>query len=411
MPLKRLLAAADRHLLRRAHPHGLISWRYLVPDPPPTVRIHRQLWLMGRHPRLPLPLYLVMELLLWLRWVTFSGLRQSWRAFRLQGAESRAPGEGGAMARLARLLALSIGHCMPPGEICAFGLHRFGAGRAAWEYVFVIEVGAFHRWRNAEREGVDDALVLVQDKQRLASYLEGHGIHMVPTLVLVRRGEAFDPTPYLPATPRLFCKPRHGSASRDAFVIEHQGQGETPALFSVLNGMKGEPATVETLRIAMMKDDFLVQPLLENHPDLARLCCTDDAVTVRVITEHCTTRGTRSRCATLEIPAAADRCHIILAIDPSGRAFLPSTGWLSAQAKAGHDAALALLGEEPVPFWDDIVRSAMAAHRLLPGLYAIAWDFIVTPTGPVMLEGNSCWGTMVPQLLQGGLLHDAIAED
>lgn len=47
---------------------------------------------------------------------------------------------------LVRLLALSIGHCMPPGEICAFALHRLGAGRAAWEYIFVNEVGAFHRW-------------------------------------------------------------------------------------------------------------------------------------------------------------------------------------------------------------------------------------------------------------------------
>ncbi len=37
-------------------------------------------------------------------------------------------------------------------------------------------------------------------------------------------------------------------------------------------------------------------------------------------------------------------------------------------------------------------------------IHAIAWDFVLTASGPRLLEGNTCWGVFVPQWLSGGLV-------
>lgn len=81
------------------------------------------------------------------------------------------------------------------------------------------------------------------------------------------------------------------------------------------------------------------------------------------------------------------------------------------KARARHDAALACFGAGKVPFWEEIKQSALSAHQLLPELYAIAWDYVVTPDGPFMLEGNSGWGTTTPQVLYGGLLQNTFQEN
>ncbi len=411
MTAKRLLTAVARHL-RRSLPHGVISWRYLLPRQPAAVRIHRQLWLLGRPSRLPLPLFLLLELILWLRWVGYACWRQCWRAVRQRGADIRAR-EGIGMARqLWRLLALGLGHCIPPGEACAFALYRPGTAMAVWDHVFVHEASAFHRWRSAGLPDHVTSQELIRDKVRLATELSEYGIPMAPTLVLVPRAAPYDPAPALQTAPRLFCKPRHGSASRDAFVIEQGGSDRQPMIFAVVNGLKMQPATLGALRAAMAEDDFLVQPLLANHPDLAPLSAGNDAVTVRIITEH-DPAGMRCSHAVLEVPghAAAGGHHTILPIDLAAGTVLPFPAErLSSRGGAEHDAIIARIGHRPLPHWEEIRTSALAAHRFLPGLFAIAWDYVVTPAGPVMLEGNSGWGTTVPQVLTGGLLRTRLRE-
>ena len=414
MQVKRFFAFADRYFIRRALPHGIVSWRYLLPHPPPKVLIHRRLWFMGRDPRIPLPLYLIIEVLLWLRWVAFGCWWNSLRTVRRRGRDVR-QGEGIAMAvQLMRVLALSLCHCAPPGEIYAFALYRPGAKETVWEYVFVHEISAFHSWRNAGLVGSRDSSALLQDKFRLAELLSSNGIPMAPLLELAPRGAPFDPTPFLRSSARLFCKPRHGSAGRDAFVIEGGGNGEYPAIFAVISGLKGKPATAASLRTAMGRDDFLIQPLMENHPRFAALSPAGDAITLRVITERHSS-GIRCFCPTLEIPGGTGAeavGHIILPVDlPSGRVTRFPEDRLPHRARARHDAVLASLGECIVPFWDEIKESAMAAHGFFPGLHAIAWDYVVTATGPLMLEGNGGWGATTPQVLHGGMLRNDKRED
>lgn len=60
-----------------------------------------------------------------------------------------------------------------------------------------------------------------------------------------------------------------------------------------------------------------------------------------------------------------------------------------------------------LPDWPALVASSHHAHARLPGVWAIAWDWVLTPDGPVLLEGNAGWGVSAPQLLNGGFLADA----
>lgn len=413
MPMKRLLKFITRHYLRRSLPHGLVSWRYLLPQPAPTVHIHRQLWLLGRHPRLPLPLYLLGECFLWLRWVSFDGWRSCWRTVRTRGAEIHARNGIATATQLMRLLATSLCHCIPPSELYAFGLYRSEARQCVWDYAYIHEIPAFHRWRSNRLPEHAESAALVQDKFRLAVLLGRHGIPVAPVLQLITRSAPFDPALHLRSHPRLFCKPRHGSASKDAFVVEQREHDRQPVIFAVKNGMKLATASAAVLREAMERDDFLVQPLLTNHPELTALSATDDAVTLRIITER-DDAGTRCYSAALEIPGDADapgNYHVIIPIDlASGQVMRFPEERLPARARTRHDNIIARIGQRPIPFWHEIKISAKAAHQHLPGLYAIAWDYVITPGGPLQLEGNSGWGATVPQQFHGGLLRNETEE-
>lgn len=413
MSFKRLFSAVNRHWLRRRLPHGLISWRYLVPFQAEVIHIHRRLWLLGRDPRLPLPFYLLQELLLWLRWVSWCGWRQSLRVLKRRGREIREREGIGLFSQFTQMVRLSVGRCIPPHEVCTFGLYRHGGARAAWEYVFVNEVQAFHRRRNAGREGLQDALALMQDKHALALLLTGRGIPAVSTLAVVPRGNHFDPQPFLEEVSRLFCKPRHGSTGRDSFVMERRHDG-TVAIFHTQNGIREAEGNMEALQAALQLDDFLVQPFLHNHPALDNLSSGNDVVTVRVVTEY--DNGT-ARCwsAVLEVPFSRDDVgghgHCILPIDLATGKLRPfPVADLPLSAIKQHNSIFAEIGSATLPYWQEISSHAVAAHALVPGLFSIAWDFVVTPDGPVLLEGNSGWGLTVPQTLRGGLLRNSLKE-
>ena len=62
------------------------------------------------------------------------------------------------------------------------------------------------------------------------------------------------------------------------------------------------------------------------------------------------------------------------------------------------------MGRSPIPFWSELRKGALASHALFPDVYAIAWDYVVTPDGPLLLEGNTGWATRMPQIFNGGLL-------
>lgn len=406
----RLAAQLKKHVLRRSLPHGIVSWQYILLRPSEKVCLHRALWLKAKPPQIPKALFLTLEFLLWLRWVSFTCWRLCLSAVARRG-KSVADQDGiGRAAQLGRLLHLGLGHCIPPGEVYAFGLHRRESRQDFWDYVFIREVQAFHRWRGARTGERPESLALLQDKFRLAEFLRARGVPMAPILAWIARGSDFAPAPCLHTCSRIFCKPNHGSAGRDGFIVE--SRGKNIAVFAAKNGVKAQHSSLDCLRKAMAEDDFLIQPFLENHPDFAGLCPGEDVITLRVITEIHPERGMECYCAMVEIPNLADgafKGHIILPIEPSAGRIRPCPRRLPPEVKARHNAVHDKINHGAVPFWETIMQSAFLAHRCFTDIHAIAWDYVVTPTGPVMLEGNTGWATTTPQMLHGGLLrHETV---
>lgn len=249
---------------------------------------------------------------------------------------------------------------------------------------------------------------MLRDKFRLSKFLEARGVPMAPVLGVVSRGETFEPERHMGMRSRIFCKPCHGSASRDTFVIERRE--EETAVFTVKHGVKAQRTSYDCLKKAMNMNDFLIQPFLDNHPDFAVLCPTEDVVTIRVITEIHPLRGMECYSATLEIPNdtpdGAMKGHTILPIEHSTGLVMRFPRFLSPPAQARHDAVYDRIGNHTVPFWDTIMKSTIQAHKCFSDVRAIAWDYVVTPSGPVMLEGNTGWGATTQQVLYGGLLRN-----
>lgn len=407
--LHRHFAFAKQFIFRRELPHGIISWQYILVYPPVAVRTHRRLWFLAKPPAMPFAVFFFIEFFLWLRWVLFSGWHRSIAMVRLRGSEI-AKREGITPFKLMkRVLWLSLFNCIPPSEIHAFRLYADSRGQIMWNYVYTHELPAFHHWRNTRTGHEDRSNSLLQDKFRLSETLEVKGVPMLPVLAFLPRGGSFDLLSLFKTYQgRLFCKPCHGSCSRDSFVMEKKGGAIH--IFSVKNGMISDISTIERLKEALTCDDVLVQQFITNHPVFKDLCSSDDAVTLRLITEIHPQNGLRCYCATLEIPNDSGRSrffHTMLPVDLNSGEVLPfPTETLLDQCSKRHDAMYNRLEQVTVPFWDEIIGSALTAHQSLPGIYAIAWDYVITPTGPFLLEGNAGWGTKIPQILHGGLLKD-----
>ena len=407
------------HALRRHLPHGVVSPRYLLPGQSRKIRIHRRLWHDGL-PQIPFPLYIMMESFLWLCWVLFFGWRSTLSLVRRAGPEIKSAEDIGMFTLFRRVLGITLFYCVPPAEVYAFRLYRTGAKAHVWDYVFTHEVHAFHHWRSSRRGNSVKSRMILSDKPQTAAILEDHGVGVVPILEVVPRCAKIDLSARLKEYPRLFCKPRRGSAGRGCFVVERPEHGTEPKVFRTEAGIVTKTSTWSCLLEAAARDDYLVQPFMTNHPALAGLCETQDAITVRIITQMQGLNNVSIYSAVLEVPAparsdqepglkrrAAGRGHLILPICPdTGVTERLSEDCLNSSIKKHIEQVYAKLGSDPLPFWDELKNSALTAQALFPDVYAIAWDFVVTPDGPFLLEGNTGWGTRMPQICNGGLLED-----
>ena len=59
-----------------------------------------------------------------------------------------------------------------------------------------------------------------------------------------------------------------------------------------------------------------------------------------------------------------------------------------------------------IPHWDELKKVAMAAQKAFYHIKSIGWDVAVGSVGSVIIEGNTHWGTVGIQAVNGGLLTD-----
>ncbi|HVT52889.1 MAG TPA: sugar-transfer associated ATP-grasp domain-containing protein [Dongiaceae bacterium] len=207
-------------------------------------------------------------------------------------------------------------------------------------------------------------------------------------------------------TPEILAYARRGkvivgdgvSLEQDLFVKPEQGRGAMGARHFVAE--RGSPVDIARRLKQIARASWLtpriVQPLLQNHPELADLA-GQSLVTIRVFTcidaadRPVVTHGMLRSIGKLE-PDWPTGEEFAAPIDlASGR-----LGRMCGDSRFGpddrsdhHPMTGAPVAGRAVPFWPAIHALARAAHRLFADRILVGWDIALTPQGPVLLEGNS----------------------
>jgi hypothetical protein len=215
------------------------------------------------------------------------------------------------------------------------------------------------------------------DKQATAELLAGAGLPIPHLLDVIPRGGAVNASNPVWSRPEgVFVKPRHGSATRGAMTGTEFLRRRQPL-----------PSA----------DELLVQTRLCATPELADLATSGAAPVLRLTTARYPgeTPFLHSALISITVPGEQPR-HFIrgqirVAINATSGLMGPGIWFLHSRERylklPWNGAPLA---GRAMPCLDLAVEMAMRAMALVPGLPLVSWDIIVTHSGPVILEGNTC---------------------
>ncbi|MFM2480637.1 sugar-transfer associated ATP-grasp domain-containing protein [Celerinatantimonas sp. YJH-8] len=383
-----------------------MSWHYLLPKQSQWVKAHRNYWWHHPH-RLPKPLWLMLELGLWLRWLSWSAWHACLVWVRLRGDTFQQQYAVSRRQQYWVLLKLALNWGLHPAQSYAFNLIQHP--KRVLHYVYNQETAGYHHYHNQQRRVSQASLHKLQDKTALAEYLTPLAIQVAKTCTVIPQMAATPLQPILSTAGQdaYFIKSRSGNQAQGAFKV---WQKDAQWLGESFNGQPLDATALETAwQYLLQNDDALIQPLYTNHPALDYLSERDDVITLRVISRWQQQQPTIYH-QQLEIPYSNGQKigYVFLTLDDDGL-LLPATTLPPLPQQQALNQTLHPL--QPLPFHSDIIAQSLQAHRLFPDIHGIAWDWVITPTAPILLEGNSGWGTAMPQHFQGPLLNDPIESD
>ncbi len=324
------------------------------------------------------------------------------------------------------MLALWFGQGIDPPSYYALEMWRPENALAAASYLtrFETKNGLFQVLNNSRpkrRAGNEMA-----DKLLFADICrEADVAHPQPLVVVTADGPQWRGAPAALAHD-LFVKPRKGMGASGTFLFRYdpatdQHIGRDGTLYS-------RHQLLSFLQKKAVKP-LLVQPRLANHPEIACLA-RESLLTVRVVT--CLNEQDEP-----EVTMAMLR--LLTKLEPAWKKIAPDGEYASpidiTSGRLGQMTGDGLrtshlrydhhpLTQEPLcgrlmPLWPDIKALALAAHRAVNHRAAVGWDIALTPTGPVVLEGNTNFDVMFLQRVHdapmgatrlGGLLNRQLAQ-
>lgn len=298
-------------------------------------------------------------------------------------------------------------HRIRPIDYYKFGLYRPERRSRSFEYVFVGAGGVAMR---AANHGI-----VQWDKRWFAEQCVRHVMPHVPNIAALDCGEAIPPIDAgtLPKA-ALFVKPADWAMGQGASRWHYRG--------GYYEDDDGKRLTADGLIARLLElsriRPHVVQLKIVNHSDIA--CLSNGALcTVRAMTglkKGCTEPKLISavlrmgigqsavdnfRAGGIAAPINADTGRLGAAVrdDPNGQVFdkHPDTGVPIAQ--------------RVIPMWKECVELSLRAHRAFGPPAIIGWDIVITPDGPVLLEGNPAPCLELMQMSHGmPLLSTAFAD-
>ncbi|MBS5507777.1 MAG: hypothetical protein KHX31_03990 [Akkermansia sp.] len=199
----------------------------------------------------------------------------------------------------------------------------------------------------------------------------------------------------------LFLKPQDGVQGRKCFALEMQHREEKLCL--LLNGLP-----IECKEMEHQAANHLVEAKIVQHPEMdilypeavntIRFVTLSDSEGIYIYTQFLLVGSNGSNLSNGRAGGIA------VGIDRTG--MLNTKGHRNLKSCFGKfhqhpDTGIPFSGFQ-IPFFEESRQLALSAHQLFPGIHSIGWDIAVTPEGPVIIEANRDWGTLLHEAIYGG---------
>lgn len=281
-------------------------------------------------------------------------------------------------------------------DACLYGLHPKDAFAWRRSMSALPPLSTQALWKIAVALAPSGARAVLADKLATAAALQNLPVTMPKLLAVIEAGTV---APSLPDCDRFFVKPRFGRRGRNAFSVTRRGVGT----YWMEGALRDAQDVVTKLRTAAAREPLLVQQRVEGIPELADLGSPEGASPVLRIMTACEPGGEPYlHGALLSMPVAGEvsshplrsmlRAPVAIA---DGR--LLAGFWLGAPGtrykwSPWHEAQVE---GRLLPGFQAAVSAAINAASAFRDLPFIGWDIILSPSGPVVLEGNCAVNLLV----------------
>ncbi len=294
------------------------------------------------------------------------------------------------------LLYLGLWLGVAPRDYYRLSLHQFARNR--WpRFVFMQERQTWHRVHSCPLSATGQKLLT--DKYQCEQHLRDMGIACVRTVDLIAKGNTVSETRLFKNQSR-FIKPNSANAMRGCMLLKYDPKSNSYTL--VGKDMDGKPISessrmdiVYQLEHILTRDSVLIQEVLSNSTAMSEFCRSKKLVTLRMISCR-VNQIIELAYALLEVESDQHGSWCIYALDID-------TGVILDQSiDAENCLNLAKINRSyQVPHWTEMQNQVRDAHLLFPDIKTIAWDLCVTESGACIIEGNSGWGLITPQIVSG----------
>lgn len=256
-----------------------------------------------------------------------------------------------------------------------------------------------------------DSKILLRDKYIFSCYLESAlGVGVVPKTLGVLENdyiEEFDTKQrvsiedFISKHPRFFCKLIDGECA-DSVLLIQSSEGK------LWNGK--EEISINGIKKAVSGGRYILQNVVEQHELVNRInpSCIN---TIRIITIRGKSGAINVFAASMRIGVSKDsfvdnRAAGGMAVGITEEGKLKKYGFQHVEfggKSEKHPVTGTVFEGYQLPFWKEVVDLVTKAHGCFRGIQSIGWDVAITPTGPILIEGNDNWEVPNPQDSHGGL--------
>ncbi|MEZ9822912.1 sugar-transfer associated ATP-grasp domain-containing protein [Shewanella sp. 10N.286.45.A1] len=284
------------------------------------------------------------------------------------------------------ILRAGIGQGISAFEYYHFQLYQKPAS-SWWQYVFDYQLPYFHSvYQRFEPTAISKQFML--NKGVFADTLKNAGGRSVATLDIIELNAPWPINDWLNLSRRVFIKPEGASGSKGCVCLYETDNWQFEYQADVYSGTAG----LQALKAQLPKGNYIIQPCLENHPQLNVLQQSSKVITLRVVT-----------CFDADEPIVV-MANLELNNDSNKRMdiFVINIDDGSVQFDGDSSNPRDSDGFTPIvlPHWDDVLLEVIKAHQLCKDIHTVGWDVVITIDGVLLLEGNVNWGINVMQVVR-----------